>query len=1151
MALHPRLELLEGLVESFVDAVLLCDREGVVIAANEAAARTLGVSRGDLPRPVGDLRPRLASREGLAPSFRPLVERALAGEVVAPVVQALAANDSNAGVARLRVTASPVRDDGAIVGSLVTVADVTAADERILDVSEARSDTRTGSRPAASSAAQHGDPSLHALFEAMPQLGWAADPTGWIYYYNRGWYEYTGTTPEQMEGWGWQSVHDPSALPAVVERWRAAIATGKPFEMAFPLRRHDGVFRWFLTRAVPLRDEDGVIVRWVGTNSDVHDQREARARLEALTDLALALSGAASRDDVAATVVDRGMRAAGADICTLYMLDPQTEALELIGQRGTAPEVLDRIRRITKDGSNPTYSAMAAGTSLWAEDEVQYAALFPPLSSMKATGPRAKAFWCAPLIVEGLPVGLLGMGFHQPRGFSKGERSFVEAFTNQCAQALSRAVRREREDTARQWLSTTLQSIGDAVIATDKQGRVTFMNPVAERLTGWPQHEAQGRPLAEVFAIFSEKTRAMVESPVTKVLREGTVVGLANHTILRSRGGAEIAIDDSGAPIRDASGTIFGVVLVFRDASVEKRQHVRREFLARAGETLASSLDYRATLATVARLAVPQLADWCTVDIQEPGASEPQQLAVAHADPTKVEYARALGQRYPPDPDASTGPPQVIRTGKAELYEEIPAALLEAGARDAEHLRILRELRLESVMVVPLRGRERNLGAMTFIYADSGRRYGTDDLAFAEDFARRAAMAIESALALRAAEEARAQERLLRAEAETANRTKDEFLATVSHELRTPLNAILGWTVTLRSRNPPPEIDRVLVVIERNARAQTRLVEDVLDVSRIISGKLSLGLGPTRIADAIEGAVEAVTPAADAKEVGLEVDIEDTSLVITADPDRLQQVVWNLIANAVKFTPKGGMVTVRAGREGPDVVLRVTDTGEGIRPDVLPHIFEAFRQADSSTTRRHGGLGLGLAIVKQIVVAHGGTVAATSEGEGRGATFTLRLPARSVVPTTGRPPRAATQTLPPSDQQPPRLDGLTLLVVDDEEDARDLVAEVLTEQGATVHVAGSGAEALQKFALVRPDVVVSDIGMPHIDGYSLIRKIRALPPQLGGRTPAVALTAYARKEDAQRAFAAGYQTHVAKPVEPVELATVIANLGGRSLDEAN
>ncbi len=639
MALHPRLERLEGLVECFVDGVLVCDTTGVVVAANRAAERVLGVPRANLLRPIGELGQRFDVRDGDVDSLERLVESALAGETVAPVERRLAPGGNERDV---RLTASPAEAGGVVVGAVVLVADITDVKRRIR-ATEASTRTSLGGEP------------LGALFDAMPQLGWAADPSGWISYFNRGWYEYTGTTPAQMQGWGWESVHDPRLLSDVVATWRASLATGKPFEMTFPLRRHDGVFRWFLTRASPIRDEDGAIVRWVGINSDVDDQRETLRRIEALTELALALSSAASRNDVAATVVERGMRAAGADVCTLYMLDARGEALELIGERGTAPEVLDRIRRITRSSTNATFAAMAAGKSLWAEDEAEYAELFPPLSAMKATGPRAKAFWCMPLVVEGGPVGLLGMGFYQPRRFSKDERSFVEAFTNQCAQSLFRAERLEREDTARRWLMTTLQSIGDAVVATDTGGRVTFMNPVAERLTGWAEDDARGRQLADVFHIFSEKTRAIVESPVTKVLREGTVVGLANHTILRSKAGTEIPIDDSGAPIRDASGSIFGVVLVFRDASVEKREHVRREFLARAGETLASSLDYRATLATVARLAVPQLADWCTVDIAELGGGAPQQVAVAHADPTKVEFARSLGERYPPDPESPYG----------------------------------------------------------------------------------------------------------------------------------------------------------------------------------------------------------------------------------------------------------------------------------------------------------------------------------------------------------------------------------------------------------------------------------------------------------------------------------------------------------------
>ncbi|MDP8999807.1 MAG: ATP-binding protein, partial [Myxococcota bacterium] len=892
----------------------------------------------------------------------------------------------------------------------------------------------------------------------------------------------------------------------------------------------------------------GKVLRWIGINTDIDDQQRAEVALQRLTDLALALAGATTPGEVANLIVRQGMQHAHADTCTVYGLNDQGQTLELLAHHGVAPQIIEKIRVISATEGNPQgFATLQSNASVWAETASEYDAIFPALARAPAAGRRAKAFWSVPLIVEGSPVGLLGMGFYQEQKFTDRERNLVEAFAKQCAQALLRAQRRDREVAARQWLSTTLQSIGDAVIATDTEGRVRFMNTVAERLTAWSEADARGHMLEEVFSIFSEETRARVESPVAKVLREGAVVGLANHTVLRSRHGREIPIDDTAAPIQDPEGHCLGVVLVFRDASTEKRDRSRRDFLARAGAALASSLDYRTTLATVAQFAVPQLADWCSVDIMEPGHQAPQQVAVAHVDPKKVEWAREWGERYPPDPDATTGSPQVIRSGKPELYPEFPGPLLEAGARDAEHLRLIRELRLDSAMIVPLRGRDRTLGAITFVYADSGRRYTEDDLAFAEEFARRAAMAIENARALKQADDARAKERELRREADVANKAKDEFLATVSHELRTPLNAILGWTVTLRSRKPPPDIERGLAIIERNARRQTRLIEDVLDVSSIISGKLSLTLWPTSIAETIEAAVETVTPVAEAKGVTIHVDV-DASFKITADSDRMQQVVWNLLTNAVKFTPKGGMVSVKSYREGSDVCIRVTDTGDGIPAEVLPHVFEPFRQADASTTRKHGGLGLGLAIVKNLVAAHGGKVEAISEGEGRGSQFVVSIPARAAVPALQETvAEASSPPLIEAKDTPPRLDDLTVLVVDDEEDARLIMEQVLRGYGARVQVAGSALEALEALESTRPDVIVSDIGMPEMDGYALIRMVRSLPSSRGGRTPAVALTAYARKEDVQRAFAAGYQMHVAKPVDPAKLVTMVANLGGRTL----
>jgi PAS domain S-box-containing protein len=876
----------------------------------------------------------------------------------------------------------------------------------------------------------------------------------------------------------------------------------------------------------------------------------ANARLASLNELALALSGALTRNDVAELVVDRGMRQAQADVATLYALDDAGQGLDLLAQRGVVPEVLAKIRRITQHQGNPrVLETLDTGESLWAETEAEYSAIFPDVARTSASGPRAKAFWSVPLVVEGRPVGLLGMGFYAEQRFSADDRRFVETFAKACAQALLRAVRRDRELVARRWLATTLQSIGDAVIATDTDGRVTFMNGVAERLTGHTEVEARGRPLSEVFAIFSELTREAVESPVSRVLREGAVVGLANHTVLRAKSGAEIPIDDSGAPIKDNSGQIYGVVLVFRDVTLEKRAEKRRAFLARAMEALASSLDYRVTLTRVAELAVPELADWCTVDILDPESAASRQIAVAHVDPKKVAIAREIGERYPPDQNEESGVAQVLESGKSQLYTEIPPALVEAAARDAHHLRILRELKLESAMVVPLRSAGgRMLGAMTFVYADSGRRYGEDDLSFAEDFARRAVMAIENARAVAEVEASRAREQAMREQAELANTAKDHFLATVSHELRTPLNVILGWAVVLRERDAPPEFQQALAVIERNARAQARLIEDVLDISRITSGKLALSLEAVNVAQALRTAVEGMRPAADAKKIVLNVSgaVDELCLMVTADADRLQQIFWNLLANAVKFTRKGGAIRVSAERVGSDVRIQVSDNGEGIRPAALPYLFEPFRQADSSTTRRHGGLGLGLSLVKQITAAHGGTVEASSPGEGQGATFTVWLPARSARGSVARASEPNERVASLAAERAGRLAGLRVLVVDDELDARELVVEALQDAGATVDQAESASQALRELEAHRPAILVSDIGMPHEDGYTLARKIRGLPAERGGQILALALTAYAGAADAQRAFDAGYQRHVAKPVDPLELVEVVAELAGRA-----
>ncbi len=709
------------------------------------------------------------------------------------------------------------------------------------------------------------------------------------------------------------------------------------------------------------------------------------------------------------------------------------------------------------------------------------------------------------------------------------------------------AARLDAEHARAQW-TTTLNSIGDAVIATDAGGAVTFMNDVAQKLTGWSGDEARTRPLRDVFPIVNEDTRRPVEDPVAKVLRAGTIVGLANHTVLVRRDGTDLPIDDSAAPIRDHDGNLFGVVMVFRDVSREKREQARRDFLLRANEELLAANDYQAALRTVVRLAVPRLADWCAVDVVEPHASgEPQRLAVAHIDPAKVTMALELARKYPPSRDETRGVRGVIRTGRSELLRVIPQRLLEEAAIDDEHRALIARLRLHSAMIVPLRGRDHVFGALTFVHAESGREYDEDDLAFAEDLARRAALVIERRKMAEERASLLAAERQAHALADLANRAKDEFLAIVSHELRNPLSAITGWSKLLLARELPPDLREPIQTIERNARAQARLIEDMLDVSRIISGKLQLDVGVANVEQAVSDAVEGARRAADAKSIAIEKSVE-AGLDLRADPVRLQQIVANLVANAVKFSPRGGKVSVTAKRAHDDVRIIVQDRGDGIEPRMLEAIFEPFRQLDATSTRRHGGLGLGLAIVRELVRAHGGSVRAESEGVGKGSTFTVDLPSNAPRANLFQPPSSS--DAPPSRPPPlPRLDRTRVLVVDNQAELVELMTTVLESAGAEVIATTSPARAIELVPRERPDVIVSDIGMPEIDGYELIRRVRALPANEGGRTPAIAVTAYVRREDAERAYASGFQRHVPKPVEPRDVVAAVANLAGIPLAE--
>jgi signal transduction histidine kinase/ActR/RegA family two-component response regulator len=438
-------------------------------------------------------------------------------------------------------------------------------------------------------------------------------------------------------------------------------------------------------------------------------------------------------------------------------------------------------------------------------------------------------------------------------------------------------------------------------------------------------------------------------------------------------------------------------------------------------------------------------------------------------------------------------------------------------------------------LAAPLMARDgHNLGLIEVLQKSTGD-FTVDDEAVLVQLAQMGSIAIENTL--------------YAAERET-NRIKDEFLSTLSHELRTPLNAILGWTQLLRTEPLEPDTAHGLEVIDRNARAQTKLIEDLLDVSRITTGKLQLNLRPTVLGPVIQAAADTLRPTVEAKHITVDCELDAAASVVEADPDRLQQIFWNLFSNAAKFTPENGKIVVRLDRVGDSVQLRVTDTGRGINRAFLPYVFDRFRQADSTSTRSHGGLGIGLTIVRHIVQLHGGTVEANSPGEGQGATFTVTLPlaiaganghanqpeVRSRVTTT----EAGVATA--MEEQVHDLRGIRILIVDDEPDALEVIAAAVKQAGATVMLADSVDGAIAQFTRSRPDVVISDIAMPEKDGFDLIRFLRELSADEGGDVPALAVTAYARDEDRKRVLAAGFQHHIAKPVDPRALTRIIAQL---------
>ena len=795
---------------------------------------------------------------------------------------------------------------------------------------------------------------LRLLADTIPQLAWMARPDGHIFWYNRRWYEYTGTTPEQMEGWGWQSVHDPETLPKVLERWKESIASGDPFDMVFPIKRADGLFRTFLTRVNPLRDRDDRVLYWFGTNTDISDQVDAERRVR---------------------------------------------------------ESEQRFRQLADAMPQIVWTARPDG-------DIDY----------------------------------MNRQWHDFTG-----------------------------------LPETLSNKG--------WGQILHPDEAKQASERWAASVRSGAPFEMELRLLERRQQTY------------------RWHLIRT-----VAVyDEAGRVVR-----WFGTSTDIND---QKRAGESSRYLAEASAALAGVVDYESTLQKVANLAVPYFADWSAVDMAN-GDGTLRRLAVAHQATDKIGLAHELMRDYPPDPQAAVGAFAVLRTGKSEIVAEITDDILARGAKDERHLRLIRSLGLRSYICVPLVVCGKPLGVLTFATAESGRTYADADLALASDLAHRAGIAIENTQLYQALRE--------------ADQRKDEFLATLAHELRNPLAPIRNALQILKM----PRVDGATIqqtrdMMERQVHHLVRLVDDLLDVSRVMRGKIELRKEPVELATVVARAVETAQPLIEVQGHRLDLSLPSESLLLDADPVRLAQVIGNLVTNSAKYTEANGRIWLTAQRDGDQAVLRVRDNGIGIAPDMLPHVFELFVQVDHASTKAQGGLGIGLTLVKNIAQLHGGTVEARSDGLGKGCEFIVRLPL--VVHRPEQP--KGKENNGEGQEGPTRSSGHRLLVVDDNKDAADSLAMLLRLQGHEVRVAHSGLQALEITKGYAPDVVFLDIGMPRMDGYEVARRIRQ---QTGlGTVVLAALTGWGQQEDRRRTAEAGFDHHLVKPPEPEAVARVLAGLRKR------
>lgn len=1110
---HDERERLHVTLASIGDAVISTDAQGRITFLNPVAQELVGWKNEEAARrSLADVF-RIVNEDTRQPVENPAL-RALKDGVIVGLANhtVLIARD---GTERpIDDSAAPIRDaGGSVVGSVLV----------FRDISEKKRVQRE---------LREGEARFRGLMEQAPFSVQVFSPDGRTVRVNRAWEQLWGLTLDQI---GDYNVLEDGQLEAkgVLDFIRRGFAGEvahvpaiqyDPNETIPDRTRHQDPSRWVAAVIYPLKDGGGTIREVVLVHDDITARKRAEEALLAahreleqrVADRTAELARTTEFLQALLENVQTGVVACdAAGVLTLF--NGVTRALHGLPQEPIPPDQwAGRYRLYRPDGETPMATAdiplfRALRGERVREAEMVIAPAGEPPRTVLSSG---QAFTDA----QGKLLGAV-VSMHDITA-----RRQAEAAVRQAHEELERRVEertgalaganaalREGEERFRQLADSMPQIVWTA----RPGGDIDYLNRRWHEFTGLPAtvgNEGWGR-------ILHPDDAAPATERWAASLRTGTPFEMEVRLLDTCRRTYRWHLIRTVA-VRDGAGAVARWFGTATDINDQKRAEESSRYLAEASAALAGVVDYESTLQKVANLAVPYFADWSAVDVAD-GDGSLRRLAVAHRDADKVRLAHELMRDYPPDPQAPGGAVAVLRTGTPELVADITDEMLVQGARDERHLGLIRSLGLRSYLCVPLVVSGRPFGVLTFATAESGRTYTGADLALANDLAHRAGVAIENTRLYQALRD--------------ADRRKDEFLATLAHELRNPLAPIRNALQILKM----PRVDAATVgrsrdMMERQVHQLVRLVDDLLDVSRVMRGKIELRKEQVELATVVARAVETVQPLIDAQGHELAVGLPPESLPLDADPVRLAQVVGNLLTNAAKYTEPNGHIWMTARREDGQAVLRVRDDGIGIAPDVLPHVFDLFVQVDHAAARSQGGLGIGLTLVKNLVEMHGGAVEARSAGLGKGSEFVVRLP------LVAGERRQADEPADGGAQEQVRSSGHRLLVVDDNEDAADSLAMLLSLQGHEVRVAHDGPAALALAPAYRPDMVFLDIGMPGMDGYEVARRLRKTPGLEA--TVLAALTGWGQQEDRRRTADAGFDHHLVKPPEPNAVGDILADL---------